>query len=121
MAGIEACYGSHYRGRELIKPGHTVRLLPAQYVKPFVVGGKNDANDAAAICMAVSRRDIHTVPVKSAEQQSLHRMRGKAIQEKTEKSIGSEACSLKRGIFSPRVFHLYAKGLLLSWTMVKLA
>lgn len=89
VVGIEACHSSHYWGRELIKLGHTVRLLPTQYVKPFVVGGKNDANDAAAICMAVSRRDIHTVPVKSAEQQSLqslHRMREKAIQERTAKS-----------------------------------
>ncbi|EHT0381784.1 transposase [Salmonella enterica] len=67
VVGIEACHSSHYWGRELIKLGHTVRLLPTQYVKPFVVGGKNDANDAAVICTAVTRRDIHTVPVKSAE------------------------------------------------------
>ncbi|ENN7403750.1 transposase [Escherichia coli] len=90
VVGIEACHSSHYWGRELIKLGHTVRLLPTQYVKPFVVGGKNDANDAAAICMAVSRRDIHTVPVKSTEQQSLqslHRMREKVIQERTAKSV----------------------------------
>lgn len=66
VVGIEACQSSHYWGRELIKLGHTARLLPTQYVKPFVVGGKNDANDAAAICMTVSRRDIHTVPVKGS-------------------------------------------------------
>lgn len=107
VVGIEACHSSHYWGRELIKLGHTVRLLPTQYVKPFVVGGKNDANDAAAICMAVSRRDIHTVPVKSAEQQSLqslHRMREKAIQERTAKS------NQIRSMFSEEG-HIFSAGL----------
>ncbi|BFG80279.1 hypothetical protein PTKU46_83130 [Paraburkholderia terrae] len=78
LIGIEACHGSHFWARELTSQGHTVRLLPTQYVKPFLVGGKNDANDASAICAAVSRPGIHPVPIKSAEQQSLqsvHRMR----------------------------------------------
>jgi|GEM_PF-3036184 len=54
LIGIEACHGSHFWARELTSLGLTVRLLPTQYVKPFVVGGKNDANDASAICAAVS-------------------------------------------------------------------
>jgi transposase len=70
-AGIEACHGSHFWARELTSLGHTVRLVPTQYVKPFLVGGKNDANDAAAICAAVMHSGIHFVAIKSAEQQSL--------------------------------------------------
>ena len=89
LIGIEACHGSHYWARELTTQGHTVRLLPTQYVKPFLVGGKNDANDASAICAAVSRPGIHPVPIKSAEQQSLqsvHRMRERLVHERTAKS-----------------------------------
>jgi transposase len=89
LVGIEACHSSHYWGRELTKLGHQVRLIPTQYVRPFLLGGKNDANDAAAICAAVQRRDIHSVGIKSAEQQSiqsLHRMRARLIQERTAKS-----------------------------------
>ncbi|EHQ1784547.1 TPA: IS110 family transposase [Salmonella enterica] len=115
VVGIEACHSSHYWGRELIKLGHTVRLLPTQYVKPFVVGGKNDANDAAAICMAVSRRDIHTVPVKSAEQQSLqslHRMREKAIQERTAKSNQIRSMFSEEGHIFPAGLPSLRKGII---------
>ncbi|MGV7961486.1 transposase [Photorhabdus tasmaniensis] len=101
---MEACHSAHYWGRELTKLGHTVRLLPAQYVKPFVVGGKNDANDAAAICIAVTRRDIHEVPIKSAEQQSLqsvHRVRERAIQERTAKSNQIRSLFSEEGIIFP--------------------
>ena len=89
LVGIEACHSSHYWGRELSKLGHQVRLMPTQYVKPFVLGGKNDVNDAAAICAAVRRPDMRWVAIKSAEQQSvqsLHRMRARLIQERTAKS-----------------------------------
>src|SRR6516165_4904474 len=55
LVGIEACSTSHYWARELIARGHEVRLLPAQYVKPYVKRGKNDAADAEAICEAVTR------------------------------------------------------------------
>ena len=57
LIGIEACHGSHYWGRELSKLGHQVRLIPTQYVKPYLLGGKNDANDAAAICAALKRAE----------------------------------------------------------------
>jgi transposase len=89
LIGIEACHGSHFWAREPTSLGHTVRLVPTQYVKPFLVGGKNDANDAAAICAAVTRSGIHFVAIKSDEQQSLqsvHRMRERLIQERTAKS-----------------------------------
>ena len=70
VVGLEACGGSHYWGRELARLGHEVRLLPAQYVKPYVKRGKNDAADAEAICEAMSRPDMRFVAVKSAESQA---------------------------------------------------
>ena len=78
VVGIEACSSSHYWARELIALGHDVRLLPAQYVKPYLKRQKNDAADAEAICEAVTRPTMRFVPVKSPEQQSvmmLHRVR----------------------------------------------
>ena len=67
---LEACGGSHHWARELTALGHWVRLIPPQYVKPFVKRAKNDRNDAAAICEAAGRPDMHFVPVKSAGQQA---------------------------------------------------
>lgn len=67
---IEACGGSHHWGRTLTALGHQVRLIPPQYVKPFVKRAKNDRNDAEAISEAASRPSMHTVPVKSAEAQA---------------------------------------------------
>lgn len=55
LVGIEACAGSHYWARELIKLGHDARLMAAEFVIPYRMSGKNDANDAAAICEAVAR------------------------------------------------------------------
>jgi transposase len=104
LVGIEACHGSHFWGRELVSLGHAVRLLPTQYVKPFLVGGKNDSNDAAAICAAVSRPGIHAVPIKSAEQQSLqsvHRMRERLIHERTAKSNQIRSMFAEEGFIFP--------------------
>jgi transposase len=70
VVGLEACGGSHHWGRRLAALGHTVRLIPPQYVKPFVRRGKNDRNDAEAICEAASRPSMPSVPVKAAEQQA---------------------------------------------------
>ncbi len=67
---LEACGGSHHWGRRLAAMGHTVQLIPPQYVKPFVRRGKNDRNDAEAISEAASRPDMPGVPVRSAEQQA---------------------------------------------------
>ena len=101
LVGIEACHSSHFWGRELLAMGHDVRLIPTQYVKPFVLGGKNDANDAAAICVAVTRPGIHFVPVKSAQQQaiqSLHRMRQRLIHERTAKSNQIRSMFAEEGV-----------------------
>jgi transposase len=67
---MEACGGAHHWGRLLTRLGHTVRLIPAQYVKPFVKRAKNDRADAEAISDAASRPRMASVPVKSAERQA---------------------------------------------------
>ena len=67
---MEACGGSHHWARELSALGHTVRLIPPQYVKPFVKRAKNDRNDAEAICEAAGRPGMRFVPVKSVKQQA---------------------------------------------------
>ena len=78
MVGIEACGSAHHWSRELQALGHTVRLIPPAYVKPYVKRQKNDATDAEAICEAVTRANMRFVPTKTPEQQSgmvLHRTR----------------------------------------------
>jgi transposase len=101
LVGIEACHSSHYWARELIALGHEVRLIPTQYVRPFRRGGKNDANDAEAICDAASRPAIHSVAVKSAEQQaiqSLHRTRERLVHERTAKANQIRSLVAEEGI-----------------------
>ncbi|PXX33084.1 IS110 family transposase [Undibacterium pigrum] len=86
LIGIEACGSSHYWARELSQLGHQVKLIPAQFVKPFVKGGKNDANDAEAICEAVSRANMRFVAIKSVEQQvaqAEHRIRSRLVRART--------------------------------------
>lgn len=70
VVGMEACGGTHHWARELLHLGHEVKLIPPQYVKPYVKRGKNDAADAEAICEAMSRPTMRFVPVKSAESQA---------------------------------------------------
>ncbi len=67
---LEACGGSHHWGRRLTAMGHTVQLIPPQYVKPFVRRGKNDRNDAEAISEAAARPEMPSVAVRSAERQA---------------------------------------------------
>ena len=76
LVGIEACGSAHYWAREIAKLGHTVKLMPAKYVKAYVKRGKTDAGDAAAICEAVSRPSMTFVPVKGVEQQGLSMLHG---------------------------------------------
>jgi transposase len=86
LVGIEACASSHYWSRELAALGHTVRLMPAAYVKPYVKRHKNDAADAEAICEAVTRSNMRFVATKTTEQQSclmLHRTRHLLIRQQT--------------------------------------
>lgn len=71
LIGIEACAGAHYCARELKRLGYDVRLMAAQFVMPYRQSGKNDANDAEAICEAVGRPNMCFVPVKSEEAQAI--------------------------------------------------
>lgn len=70
VIGLEACGAAHHWGRVLRALGHEVRLLPPQYVKPYVKRGKNDAADSEAICEAMSRPSMRFVPVRSADNQA---------------------------------------------------
>ena len=82
---MEACGSAHYWARELRVLGHEVRLIAPQFVKPYVKSGKNDANDAEAICEAGSRPSMRYVEVKSAEQQanqSVHRIRSRVVRSR---------------------------------------
>ena len=86
VVGMEACSGAQHWARELRKLGHAPRIMAAEFVEPYRQGGKNDANDAAAICEAVSRPKMHFVAVKSAEQQAVlavHRLRQGLVEERT--------------------------------------
>jgi transposase len=85
VVGMEACGGAHDWARRLKALGHDVRLMPASYVKPYNKRGKTDANDAAAICEAVTRPTMHFVPIKTRDQQgliSLHRVRRMLVTQK---------------------------------------
>ena len=64
LVGIEACPAAHHWGRELQALGHTVKLMPPSYVKAYLKRSKNDANDAAAICEAVTRPSMRFVPIR---------------------------------------------------------
>ena len=78
LVGLEACATAHHWSRELMTLGHDVRMIPANYVKPFVRRQKNDAADAEAICEAVQRPNMRFVPVKNADRQAvltLHKAR----------------------------------------------
>ncbi len=86
LVGIEATGSAHYWARELMKFGHTVKLMPAQYVKAYVKRDKNDPNDAAGICEAVSRPSMRFVAVNTVEQQDvqmLHAIRQRVMQQRT--------------------------------------
>lgn len=104
LVGIEACATSHYWARELMALGHEVRLMPAQYVKPYVKRGKNDAADAEAICEAVTRPTMRFVAVKNPEQQSammLHRVRLVLTRQRTQVSNAIRSHLAEFGIVSP--------------------
>ena len=86
VIGMEACSGAHEWARRFQGLGHTVRIMAARFVAPYRKSGKNDGNDAEAICEAVLRPNMRFVPVKSAEQQallSLHRVRQGFVEERT--------------------------------------
>ena len=104
LVGIEACASSHYWSRELPALGHTVRLMPPAYVKPYIKRQKNDAADAEAICEAVTRPSMRFVETKTPEQQSclmLHRTRHLFIRQQTAVINAIRAHLAEFGIVAP--------------------
>ena len=101
VIGMEACGGAHFLGRALQEQGHEARLIPAQYVKPYVKTNKNDYIDAEAIAEAVGRPTMRFVPIKSDDQldlQSLHRVRERWVTRRTAVINQIRGLLLERGI-----------------------
>src|SRR5918996_2206983 len=89
LIGMEACVGAHHLSRQLPALGHDVKLIPAQFVKPFRKSQKNDFRDAEAIAEAVLRTTMRFVPTKTVEQldlQALHRVRSRLVARRTSVS-----------------------------------
>ena len=105
LIGIEACPTAHHWSRKLQALGHTVKLMPPSYVKAYVKRSKNDANDAAAICEAVTRPLMRFVPTKSEQQQSglmLHRSRQLLVRQRTMLSNAIRGHMAELGIVSAK-------------------
>lgn len=105
VIGMEACGGAHHWARVLQAHGYTVKLIPPQFVKPYVKSNKNDANDAEAICEAMSRPGMRFVSVKTVAQQdvlALHRVRASLVSERT--ALGSRLRGLvtEYGLVAPQ-------------------
>jgi transposase len=101
LIGIEACSGAHFIGAALRSQGHDVRLIPAQFVKPFVKSNKNDFLDAEAIAEAVARQNMRFVPIKTDEQldlQAIHRVRDRLVRRRTAVINQIRGFLIERGI-----------------------
>jgi len=105
LIGMEACSGAHFLGRALHEQGHEVRLMPAQYVKPYVQTNKSDYLDAEAIAEAVQRPRMRFVPIKTEEQldlQALHRVRERWVMRRTAIVNQIRSLLLERGLTLPK-------------------
>ena len=114
VVGMEACCGAHYWSRVIGQFGHTVRLIAPQFVKPYVKSNKNDANDAEAICEAVSRPQMRFVPAKSVGQQdiqSLHRVRSRLVSSRTQLANQIRGLLTEYGIVLPQHVSQLRRGL----------
>lgn len=105
LVGIEACPSAHHWSRQLQVLGHAVKLMPPSYVKAYLKRSKNDANDATAICEAVTRPSMRFVPTKSEQQQSglmLHRSRQLLVRQRTMLSNAIRGHMAELGIISAK-------------------
>ena len=103
--GMEACAGAHHWARQLQSRGFTVKLIAPQFVKPYVKSNKNDANDAEAICEAMSRPSMRFVSVKTVEQQDIqatHRVRTELIGHRTAKANQVRGLVAEYGLVAPQ-------------------
>jgi transposase len=101
LIGMEACSGAHFMGAALRDQGHDMRLIPAQFVKPFLKSNKNDFLDAEAIAEAVARQNMRFVPIKTDDQldlQALHRVRDRLVHRRTALINQIRGFLLERGI-----------------------
>jgi len=106
--GMEACAGAHHWARELQSHGYTVRMIPPQFVKPYVKSNKNDANDAEAICEAMSRPNMRFVTVKSVVQQDIqatHRIRAELMSQRKAKANQIRGLVAEYGLVAPLTLH----------------
>ncbi len=105
VIGMEACAGAHHWGRELQARGYTVKLIPPQFVKPYVKSNKSDAKDAEAICEAMSRPHMRFVTVKRVEQQDIqatHRIRAELMTQRTAKANQIRGLVAEYGLVAPK-------------------
>jgi transposase len=105
LIGMEACSGAHFLGKALRAQGHDVRLMPAQYVKPYVKTNKSDYIDAEAIAEAVQRPRMRFAPIKTEEQldlQALHRVRERWVMRRTAVVNQIRSLLLERGLTLPK-------------------
>src|SRR5499433_356879 len=101
LIGMETCSGTHFIARQLTALGHDVRLIPAQYVKPFLKSHKNDYRDAEAIAEAVQRPTMRFVRIKTPEQMdllALHRVRARLVGQRTAVTNQIRGFLIERGI-----------------------
>ena len=103
--GMEACAGAHHWARQLMRRGYVVKIVPPQFVKPFIKSNKNDANDAQAICEAMARPNMHPVRVKTVEQQdmqALHRIRDEIKSHRIAKANQIRGLVAEYGLVAPQ-------------------
>jgi transposase len=103
--GMEACSGAHHWARQLRSAGFEVRLIPPQFVKPYVKSNKNDANDAEAICEALTRPNMRFVAVKTVEQQDIqaaHRIRSELMVQRNAKANQIRGLVAEYGLVAPK-------------------
>lgn len=105
VVGMEACTGAHHWARRLRELGHDARIIAPRFVIPYRKSGKNDGNDAEAICEAASRPAMRFVPVKSSEQQAvlcLHRIRQGVVSERTAQINQIRGLMAEFGLILPK-------------------
>ena len=106
--GMEACASAHHWARKLQERGFRVKLIGAQFVKPYVKSNKNDANDAEAICEAMSRPNMRFVAVKSVAQQDIqatHRIRAELMRQRRAKANQIRGLVAEYGLVAPLTLH----------------
>ena len=104
VIGMEACGGAHHWARQLQAHGYSVKLIAPQFVKPYVKSNKNDANDAEAICEAVTRPTMRFVEIKTCEQQGtlvLHRVRRMLMRQRVQLSNAIRGHMAEYGLVAP--------------------